>query len=118
MKTRDTIALPLYLYDHSGITMNTTGFHCPWDSGQVGWIIVKREKVREEFSKKRISKKLLDKVIEILRSEVGIYDSYIRGNVFGYEIVEENGEDSVDSCWGYFSYEHLLEDAKNVEDAQ
>ncbi len=116
VKGRDTIALPLYLYDHSGITMNTTGFHCPWDSGQVGWILVKRERVRKEFEKKRISKKLLDKVIEILRSEVGIYDSYIKGNVFGYEIVEETGGDgdSVDSCWGYFSYEHMLEDAKNV----
>ena len=27
------VILPLYLYDHSGITMNTTGFSCPWDSG-------------------------------------------------------------------------------------
>lgn len=33
------LMLPLYLYDHSGITMNTTGFSCPWDSGQVGWIL-------------------------------------------------------------------------------
>lgn len=32
------VMLPLYLYDHGGITINTTGFHCPWDSGQVGWI--------------------------------------------------------------------------------
>ena len=24
------LMLPLYLYDHSGITMNTTGFSCPW----------------------------------------------------------------------------------------
>ena len=32
------VILSLYLYDHSGITMNTTGFSCPWDSGQVGWI--------------------------------------------------------------------------------
>ena len=29
------VILPLYLYDHSGITMNTCGFSCPWDSGQV-----------------------------------------------------------------------------------
>jgi len=113
-KRKDVIALPLFLYDHSGITMNTTGFSCPWDSGQVGWIYVDREKVRKEWKRKRISQKLLKKIIEILRAEVGIYDSYIKGNVFGYEIVEENGVDSVDSCWGYFSYEHMLEDAKKV----
>ena len=29
------IVQPLYLYDHGGITMNTTGFSCSWDSGQV-----------------------------------------------------------------------------------
>ena len=34
------VILPLYLYDHSGIRMNTSGFHCPWDSGQVGFIFV------------------------------------------------------------------------------
>ena len=33
VQREDVIALPLYLYDHSGITMNTTGFSCPWDSG-------------------------------------------------------------------------------------
>ena len=32
--------LPLYLYDHSGITMNTTGFSCRWDSMRVGFIFV------------------------------------------------------------------------------
>ena len=36
IKSGDYIYLPLYLYDHSGITMNTTGFSCQWDSGQVG----------------------------------------------------------------------------------
>ena len=35
---KQVIMLPLYLYDHGGIIMNTTGFICPWDSGQVGWI--------------------------------------------------------------------------------
>lgn len=44
----DIVALPLYLYDHSGITMNTTGFHCPWDSGQVGWIYATKQKFLDE----------------------------------------------------------------------
>lgn len=40
--------LPLYLYDHSGLTMNTCGFSCPWDSGQVGWIYCSHKKMEEE----------------------------------------------------------------------
>jgi hypothetical protein len=44
----NVVCLPLYLYDHSGITMNTTGFSCPWDSGQVGWIYATKQKFRDE----------------------------------------------------------------------
>jgi len=51
------IILPLYLYDHSGITMNTTGFSCGWDSGQVGYIVMSYEKIRKEYNWKNITKK-------------------------------------------------------------
>ena len=53
------VILPLYLYDHSGITMNTTGFSCGWDSGRVGFIFISKDKIREEYSCKRIVKNLL-----------------------------------------------------------
>jgi len=95
-----SVILPLYLYDHSGITMNTTGFSCPWDSGQVGWIYVTKEKVREEFKCKRISKKLQGLVKNALIVEVKEYDSYISGEVYGF--VASKGEEEVDSCWGFF----------------
>ena len=49
------LMLPLYLYDHSGITMNTTGFSCPWDSGQVGWIYASKEDALREFGGKNIT---------------------------------------------------------------
>jgi hypothetical protein len=97
----DVISLPLYLYDHSGITMNTTGFSCPWDSGQVGFIYVTKEKVRKEYGKKSVSPKLRAKVLECLRGEVQTYDDFIRGNMYGYVIEDKNGN-HVDSCWGFF----------------
>ena len=95
------IILPLYLYDHSGITMNTTGFHCPWDSGKVGFIIISKEKMRYEYSKKRISKQLIERVKGYLRSEVEEYDSYLTGDAYGYRITNTNTDEEVDSCWGY-----------------
>lgn len=94
------ISLPLYLYDHSGITMNTSGFSCPWDSGQVGIIFVSKENVRREYGKKLISKKLYNRVVEILRSEVKEYDDYLTGNVYGFIVSDD--EEHVDSCWGFF----------------
>lgn len=98
------IALPLYLYDHSILAMNTTGFHCPWDSGQVGWIYVTKPRIREEYGVKRVSKQLLRKVEAVLRAEVETYDQYLQGDVYGYTIISlENGElVNRDSCWGFF----------------
>jgi hypothetical protein len=92
--------LPLYLYDHSGITMSTERFSCPWDSGQVGVIFVTPEKVRAEFGKKRISASLWDKVSQRLKSEVKVYDQFIQGDVYGF--VLEQDEEETDSCCGFY----------------
>ena len=35
---KEYIALPVYLYDHGGITISTSPFSCPWDSGFFGII--------------------------------------------------------------------------------
>ena len=32
------VVLPVYMLNHSGITISTNPFSCPWDSGQVGFI--------------------------------------------------------------------------------
>ena len=42
-----------FIYDHSGITMNTTGFSCPWDSGQVGWIYCSKKRFLSETGYKK-----------------------------------------------------------------
>ena len=95
------IVLPLYLYDHSGITINTTGFSCQWDSGQVGFIYISKEKARKEYSVKRISKLLKKRIEGYLVSEVKIYDQFICGDIWGYQFIDTNG-DEIDSCWGFY----------------
>jgi hypothetical protein len=108
------VILPLYLYDHSGITMNTTGFHCPWDSGQVGFIYISKEKMRYEYSKKRISKQLIKRIAGYLRSEVETYDQYLTGDVYGYRITNTETDEEMDSCWGFFGTECCMEEAESM----
>lgn len=62
----DAICLPLYLYDHGGITMSTSPFSCPWDSGQVGVIYCTKEKAIKEWGKKRFTKKVEERAIKYL----------------------------------------------------
>jgi hypothetical protein len=112
-KIKTCIALPLYLYDHSGITINTTGFSCRWDSGQIGYIILEKEKARKEYG--ILTKKRIEKILSYLKSEVKIYDNYLTGEIYGYEI-----ETLEKSCWGFYGSDHeksgLLEMAKNAID--
>lgn len=94
------IVLPLYLYDHSGITMSCAPFSCPWDSGQVGFIFVTADTVRAEYGWKRITKARRAKIEEYLRGEVETYDRYLRGEVYGYTV--SRGDEEIDSCWGFY----------------
>lgn len=96
------LILRLYLYDHSGISMSTGSFigkaqHAEWDSGQVGFIYVTKEKIIEEYGK---GKKAIAKAEKYLEGEVEIYDQYLRGNVYGFNVEHENGY--TDSCWGFY----------------
>lgn len=95
--------LPLYLYDHSGLTRSTGKFSCPWDSGQVGWIYISKQNVLDSYGKKRVSKKLKEEVYKQLNQDVKTYDQYLRGAVWGYMYKRDiDGKEEEDSCWGFF----------------
>ena len=93
------IVLPLYLLDHSGLAMQTTSFHDPWDSGQVGWIYVSKEDALKEFGGEKMTGAFKEKAEDLMRSEVAAYDCYLRGECYGFELYK-NGE-LTDSCWGF-----------------
>ena len=106
--------LPLYLYDHSGITMSTSPFSCRWDSGQVGWIFVSKDKVQKESLDET-------KIEEYFKGEVEIYDQYIRGDVYGYKVYKVETcdkdcehEEELDSCWGFYGEEECINEAKGI----
>jgi hypothetical protein len=95
------IILPLFLYDHSGITIATTSFNDRWDSGQVGFIFASLAKIRECYGVKRVTAKVRERALASLRSEVGTYDDYLTGDVYGYILEDEDGNEG-DSCWGFY----------------
>jgi hypothetical protein len=83
-KEYDTvIILPLYLYDHSGISIAVRphGYHGSWDCGQVGFIYATKEDLKKEgMTKEEVEKHLL--------GEVETYNQYLTGDV--YCIVKED----------------------------
>jgi len=110
--------LSLYLYDHSGISMSTGRqypFDCPWDSGQVGYIYVEAATIKKEYSAKRITKNVRQKVRELLECEVKAFDQFLTGDIYGYDIEDADG-DSLDTCWGFYGFEYAKLQAMNALD--
>jgi hypothetical protein len=102
--------LPLYLYDHSGLSMHwsddTYPFNCQWDVSQVGWIYV----TREQLTKEGIDH---SRAFEILKGEVETYNQFLTGDVWGIQIFDDEGE-MVDSSYGYYGYKYAEEEAAEL----
>lgn len=91
------VILPLFLYDHSGLTISTSSFGDPFDSGCVGWIYATKLQILAEYGDTSVE--TMEKAKDRLQSEVEEYDYYLNGQCYGFQLYE-NGEES-DSCWGF-----------------
>lgn len=82
---------PVYMYDHSGITVSTTPFSCRGDSGQVGFVFVEEAETKDYTH-----------ALRIIKSEIEEYDNYLTGNVYGYQVYGDGGIEELDTCWGFY----------------
>ena len=110
----EVVILPLYLYDHSGITISTTPFDCRWDSGQIGFIFISKHKVKKEGIDE-------SKVEEYLKGEVNTYDKYLTGEVYQFSISKvetcnlghEHSEE-IESCGGFYGEDECMSEAEGI----
>jgi len=112
IEEQGTVILPLYLYDHSGITMSTGKFGCPWDSGQVGWIYCTKKTIEKEGWAP-------EKAALYMEGEVETYDDWLIGNVYGYDIETADGNDTGEACSGFYGdpdKSGVIEEAKRMVD--
>ncbi len=116
LDAENAVALAVFMYDHSGLALSTEPFHCRWDSGQIGWIFVLPEKIKEEGIDRETA-------LMHLGEEVKIYGRFIGGEVYHYSITrkkttpacehcgrgEETTEEDVDSCSGFYGIDDVRE---------
>ena len=95
----------VYAYSHGGMTISTSPFSCPWDSGTLGFVIITKEDLKENYGWKVITKKRLNeesnRLDKIIEGEVSVLDNYISGEVYGFAIENEEGEVE-DTCCGFY----------------
>jgi DNA-binding cell septation regulator SpoVG len=96
------VILPLYLYDHSVLSISTAPYsgraqHADWDSGQVGWIYATKADALNAVGE--VDNGVFSITKEILASEVAEYDSFLGGDCYGFQLYKNGNE--VNSCWGF-----------------
>ena len=104
---KHVVILPLWLYDHSGITMSCGERKWPytdqWDSGQVGYIFMLKSEIFDHIG--NVNRKTWrQKAIEFMTASVKEYDMYLTGDIYGYILYDKNNDqwEESDSCWGFY----------------
>jgi hypothetical protein len=99
------ICLPVHYYEHGGagisLSANEYPFNCPWDSGTIGFAVVTKSDLRKEYNLKCITQKAINKALTVVKGEVETLNQYIAGEVYGFRVFNEKGEEE-DSCWGFY----------------
>lgn len=112
-----TVILPIYLYDHSGLSMSAGTFgenpgypyNDQWDAGMVGVIF----DTPEQIEKTGIDPDPED-IEKALRAEIEEYDRYLRGEVFYISESIPGLEDKEDTIGGFIGEEYAFEEAKSM----
>jgi len=103
-----TVVQPLYLLDHSGITISTSKFWSDpggWDTSTVGFVF-------DTAWNREMCGTTPEQAEEAIDAEVKSYANYLEGGYVGYTVLNARGE-VVESCWGIPD----VEDAKAEAEA-
>ena len=94
--------LPLFFKEHSN-KITTLGFGSDWDDYFVGYIYT----TKHELDCIGCVYDYREDVEEMLKSEVDLLDKYLKGEVYGFSIVEydekyNNEYNTIESHWGFY----------------
>lgn len=104
--------LPIYVMDHSGLSVQTVPFGCPWDSGLHGVVYQTLDSMKGK------------KAAQCSDAEVEAYHQYLSGDVYVIHVVE--GSEDEDGDWsdkedgfeeylgGVFGHDESLEAGKEM----
>lgn len=98
-KDGDIYGFPVYALVHGVATLSLEPFSCPWDSGRSGIVTVDKDQVDSEETAR-----------EVAKNHVEAFSHYIGGDIYGFEITDEDGE-MLDSCWGFYGFDYCKKEA-------
>lgn len=118
LKKMDAVTIqPIYAYIHGGISISLTPFNCKWDSGILGFALITKEAIRENYGIKRVTKKYVEKAQEQIAGEVETLNQWINDDVYGFDITDSEGVLN-EGCYGFYGdnpltngmMDHIMDD--------
>lgn len=104
LAAEDRVVLPVYCYEHGGISYSTGAYGCPWDSGRAGVISALRSSCPGQSD---------EQIESILRAEVETYSAWANGEVYCYSVESPEGE-TVDYCCGFYGLDEARFEGRSV----
>jgi hypothetical protein len=127
-------AVPLFVYEHSGITMRTgkliwladeeversdtesrgrfSGDAQGWDTSFVGFVVVRDAHIAEAMGLGWEKHRTPEWIAKAVDAEVEEYARYLEGDVYGYVVAEDTPFH--DSCWGFIGFKYAQEQANEA----
>lgn len=123
--TGEIVILPISMYEHSGISLwlGSKWGHsdAQWDCSSIGFAYVEKATAEKEMPQRKLTYEQRNDwkkwAYAMMEGEMETYNKYVSGEVYGYMIEDEEGEEASNfhlcGCWGYYDKDCLLEDAKS-----
>lgn len=86
--------MPVYMLDHSGISLSVRDFADPWDSGQVGFAYVTRQNWEDtQGTPWTGSDENRAQAASLCEADVELYSQYVNGECFYVRVLDTDGEE-------------------------
>ena len=111
-------AMPLYVYDHSGISLkcfedkSMVGYpyNDQWDAGCIGMVYTTKKLLKDNG----LDKYPKDKVIDQMKAEIETYSHWCNGECYGFVLsklskcdkCDQSNDKEIDSCYGFYGWNH------------
>ena len=91
----------LVKYEHSNVAYYIGTPSCPWDSGYIGIVTVRKEHYETEVNAREFVDSIMDELTK-----------WANGECYYYDITDNSTDEFVDGCCGYIGFDNALECAK------
>ena len=111
------LAYPILKQEHGTVHYYLGDSIDYWDGSVAGFAWQTKSSLYKEYKVSRLTPKLKGEIYDLVDKSLKVYTDWANGYCYGYQLfTQENGDDIVDSCYGYIGYsndEELLDEIKD-----